>query len=274
VILLSLVLVVVSATTLAIGVFTSGAALVWTSLVTGLGAVALVAGSVVRRREAPGTGAAAAAAGPVGTAPAGIIPAPSPAPVRTPEVVGSPPPPSPRAEPTAGPGDTPGDVSGTGQVDPWATRPIGGPVRGWSGHVPAERRLPERPAPERPAAEHPAVAAERPAPAAERSAAEPAVAAAGLTGPVEPPRPVEDSWGLPAAADGVEPVAVRDALRVAQLDDEVLVVDGEPRYHLAGCPTLAGETVPLPVATARRGGFVPCATCTPDRLLLERHRTA
>jgi hypothetical protein len=87
---------------------------------------------------------------------------------------------------------------------------------------------------------------------------------------------------------------------VAQLDDEVLVVDGHPRYHLAGCPTLAGAdpaaggtragtgagagastgagtgtgtgTVPLAVSAARRGGFTPCAVCVPDRTLLARSR--
>jgi hypothetical protein len=73
-----------------------------------------------------------------------------------------------------------------------------------------------------------------------------------------------------AVEDGVEPVAVRDALRVAQLDDEVVVEDGRPRYHLAGCPTLDSATVPLPVSAARRGGFTPCAVCTPDGVLLRR----
>jgi hypothetical protein len=69
----------------------------------------------------------------------------------------------------------------------------------------------------------------------------------------------------------VEQVAVRDALRVAQLADEVLVVDGHPRYHLAGCPTLQdAETAPLAVSAARRGGFTPCAGCGPDATLLAR----
>src|SRR6185312_11331767 len=103
----------------------------------------------------------------------------------------------------------------------------------------------------------------------------------------------------PAGEPAVEQVAVRDALRVAQLDDEVLVVDGHPRYHLAGCPTLTGAeagaeagpaggpaagatagpaagadagTVPLAVSAARRGGFTPCAVCAPDRTLLARSR--
>ena len=71
----------------------------------------------------------------------------------------------------------------------------------------------------------------------------------------------------------IESVPVRDALRVAQLDDEVLVVDGHPRYHLTGCPTLVGPLpFPLAVSVARRGGFTPCGICTPDGLLLARHR--
>jgi hypothetical protein len=71
----------------------------------------------------------------------------------------------------------------------------------------------------------------------------------------------------------VEDVPVRDALRVAQLGDDVQVVDGHPRYHLDGCPTLAGaEPVALPVSAARRGGFTPCAICSPDRTLLARSR--
>jgi len=93
--------------------------------------------------------------------------------------------------------------------------------------------------------------------------------------PVAPPptaagdAPVQEPDGEPP----VEDIPVRDALRVAQLDDEVLVVDGHPRYHLAGCPTLAGAaTSPLPVSAARRGGFTPCGVCGPDRTLLARSR--
>ena len=71
----------------------------------------------------------------------------------------------------------------------------------------------------------------------------------------------------------VEQVEIRDALRVAQLADEVRVVDGHPRYHLDGCPTLAGaDPVPMPVSTARRAGFTPCGVCGPDRALLARAR--
>jgi len=70
---------------------------------------------------------------------------------------------------------------------------------------------------------------------------------------------------------GVEEIPVSDALRVAQLADPVLVVDGRPRYHLAGCPTLAGrQPVALPVSAARRAGFTPCTVCRPDASLRAR----
>ena len=71
----------------------------------------------------------------------------------------------------------------------------------------------------------------------------------------------------------VEEVEVTDLLLVLDLTDEVLVVDEHPRYHLAGCPHLAGaETIPLPMDEARTDGFTPCGTCAPDRHLAERER--
>jgi hypothetical protein len=67
------------------------------------------------------------------------------------------------------------------------------------------------------------------------------------------------------------PQAVRpaDAVRVARLDAEVLVVDGRPRYHLADCRHLVGRlTEGLPVAEAVELGFSPCGLCRPvDRLV-------
>ena len=72
-------------------------------------------------------------------------------------------------------------------------------------------------------------------------------------------------------ADEPLPQAVRptDAVRVARLDAEVLVVDGRPRYHLAECPHLAGRlTEPIPVHEAVELGFSPCGLCRPvDRLV-------
>jgi len=67
------------------------------------------------------------------------------------------------------------------------------------------------------------------------------------------------------------PQAVRahDAVQVARMDAEVLVVDGRPRYHLADCPHLLGRlTEPLPAAEAVELGFTPCGLCRPvDRLV-------
>ncbi|MEP6853440.1 MAG: hypothetical protein ABJA87_12405 [bacterium] len=67
----------------------------------------------------------------------------------------------------------------------------------------------------------------------------------------------------------VESVTDANALRIAERTDDVLVVDGRPRYHLSSCPTLADdETVPLPVNEAREAGFTPCARCRPDSHIL------
>ncbi|MEV1289649.1 hypothetical protein [Micromonospora sp. NPDC049679] len=64
-------------------------------------------------------------------------------------------------------------------------------------------------------------------------------------------------------------VSAADAARVARLVTEVLVVDGRPRYHLAGCVHLLGrECEPLPVGEAVDLGFSPCSLCEPDRALL------
>jgi hypothetical protein len=67
------------------------------------------------------------------------------------------------------------------------------------------------------------------------------------------------------------PQSVRpaDAVRVARMPAEVLVVDGRPRYHMADCPHLVGRlTEPLPAAEAVELGFSPCGLCRPvDRLV-------
>ena len=260
-ILLSLALVVATATTLTWGVFASSDPLIWVSLAAGLGAVASVAGSVVRHRRhlvpeaIPDAGQPTTGSTAVGAASAGVDPAPSPTPPR--------PAPSAPAASAAGPVSPPGtwpEVEPGAQPWPWSTAPPGAPETGarsgWTGPVP----VPPPPADEAPA---PAAAPEPQAP--------PAVEAAEAQAP-----PADAAPGEP----GIEQVAVRDALRVAQLDDEVFVVDGHPRYHLAGCPTLVGtetgtetgETVPVAVSAARRGGFTPCAVCAPDSTLLARSR--
>lgn len=60
-----------------------------------------------------------------------------------------------------------------------------------------------------------------------------------------------------------------EAARVARMATEVLVIDGRPRYHLAGCVHLLGrESEPLPVGEAVELGFTPCSLCEPDSALL------
>jgi hypothetical protein len=83
------------------------------------------------------------------------------------------------------------------------------------------------------------------------------------------------SPGAPGAPGGPpeEDVEVTDLLLVMDLRDEVLVVDGQPRFHLVECPFVAGGgTVPLPVAEARADGFGPCGTCRPVQHLADTAR--
>jgi hypothetical protein len=64
-------------------------------------------------------------------------------------------------------------------------------------------------------------------------------------------------------------VSPADAARVGRMANEVLVVDGRPRYHLPGCVHLLGrESEPLPVSEAIELGFTPCSLCEPDSALL------
>jgi hypothetical protein len=74
-----------------------------------------------------------------------------------------------------------------------------------------------------------------------------------------------------------EPVAQQvpagDAARVASMSNEVLVVDGRPRYHLPGCVHLLSRaSEPLPVSEAVELGFSPCGLCEPDSALLSEAR--
>lgn len=72
-----------------------------------------------------------------------------------------------------------------------------------------------------------------------------------------------------------QPVSPADAARVAGMSIEVLVVDGRPRYHLAGCMHLLGRpTEPLPVKEAVELGFSPCSLCEPDSAILAEARRA
>ncbi|GAB7047362.1 hypothetical protein [Catenuloplanes indicus] len=83
---------------------------------------------------------------------------------------------------------------------------------------------------------------------------------------VPPPRePADDPEDEP------EPqlVSAAEAARVARMTADVYVVDGRPRYHLAGCVHLMDkEAEPLPVNEAAELGFTPCGLCEPDSALL------
>jgi hypothetical protein len=80
-----------------------------------------------------------------------------------------------------------------------------------------------------------------------------------------------EAYPDPADEPAEEDVSAPTVLAVVDLDAEVIVVDGRPRYHLVDCPHLAGrETVPLPVAEARESGFTPCSLCKPDATLVAR----
>jgi hypothetical protein len=68
-------------------------------------------------------------------------------------------------------------------------------------------------------------------------------------------------------------VLAADAARVAQMTADVLVIDGRPRYHQAGCVHLLGrESEPVPVGEAVELGFTPCSLCEPDSVLLAEAR--
>jgi hypothetical protein len=98
-------------------------------------------------------------------------------------------------------------------------------------------------------------------------AAEPATSAAGPPPPESPPGPLGD-----APEEQSDPIA---AEIVSGLDDEVVVVDEQPRYHVTTCAALVSTAViPLPVREAVELGFTPCGWCSPERTLSGRHRSA
>ncbi|WP_410570136.1 hypothetical protein [Amycolatopsis sp. cmx-4-61] len=77
----------------------------------------------------------------------------------------------------------------------------------------------------------------------------------------------------PDAEPGVEETPDADVAVLTDLEDEVVVVDERPRYHLRTCPWLGTrDTIPIGVGEARQLGFTPCATCTPDATLVAPHR--
>jgi hypothetical protein len=92
----------------------------------------------------------------------------------------------------------------------------------------------------------------------------------------EVPTAVAVTGGAAPVEDGeppVEEVEVTDLLLVMDLEEDVLVLDEHPRYHLAECPRLAGQDpIPLPLDEARTDGFTPCGVCSPDRTMAQRAR--
>ena len=72
---------------------------------------------------------------------------------------------------------------------------------------------------------------------------------------------------------GEEDTDAADLLVIYELADEVLVVDEQPRYHLARCRWPDQERAErLPVREARQLGFTPCDRCRPDTILARRFR--
>jgi hypothetical protein len=99
----------------------------------------------------------------------------------------------------------------------------------------------------------------RPAELAEAPSVEPPWRSAAVEVPAEEP-PDE-----PPA----EILTDRQARRVAAMTADVVVIDGRPRYHDAGCLHLLGrEAERVPVDEAVQLGFTPCGQCEPVRGLL------
>jgi hypothetical protein len=257
---LAAVLLLVAVGLLAGGLAQGSAALQWGSFAaSALAAVVLAVGELRRRRAADGAvGARKAEAAAVA---AGRATAPPPA-------AGATRPPAAATEST-GPSDStapaePGEPGGS--AEPTEPTELAEPTSGGPGHaVPATDHgtgPATDPATDPATGSHAARAASGPATGSHAAVVRPAAGSAAAT-------PVLGADGEPP----VEEVEVTDLLLVLDLRDEVLVVDEHPRYHLAGCPHLAGaDTLPLPMDEARTDGFTPCGTCAPDRNLAERER--
>jgi hypothetical protein len=67
----------------------------------------------------------------------------------------------------------------------------------------------------------------------------------------------------------IQPSSAADIARVSTMTDEVLVIDGRPRYHVRGCVHLLGrQSEPLPIGEAVELGFTPCSVCEPNDVVL------
>lgn len=75
------------------------------------------------------------------------------------------------------------------------------------------------------------------------------------------------------AEPGEESTSDADIAVLADLEDEVVVVDEHPRYHARGCTWVGTrDTIPIGIGEARQLGFTPCARCAPDASLVAAHR--
>jgi hypothetical protein len=199
---------------------------------------------------------------------------------------GAPPPDATVAVPAAGPvgddGGPPPGATGDGALDHPVTAAAPAP-----GTAPAEAAVPPvgRGSSSRsPDAEPAAPPDEAPAPSDPGPPGDPGPAGPDAAdGPDAPPadappgRTPEVEARAPEAEEEppVEPPDADAAALVARLEDEVLVIDERPRYHVPGCRTLpAAAVIPLPAREAVELGFTPCGWCTPDRSLAARHAPA
>ncbi|EOD59671.1 hypothetical protein [Amycolatopsis vancoresmycina] len=126
-------------------------------------------------------------------------------------------------------------------------------------------------------AEPPAEAAPEPEPAKpaeeEQTTLIPAAGDLGDPAAVEEPDASAEPEPKADSEPGVEETPDADIAVLADLEDEVVVVDEHPRYHLRTCPWLGTrDLIPIGVGEARQLGFTPCATCTPDATLVAAHR--
>ncbi|MET9267254.1 hypothetical protein [Amycolatopsis sp. NPDC004079] len=91
--------------------------------------------------------------------------------------------------------------------------------------------------------------------------------------PASEGEPTSEAKAVRDTPPGVEETAPEDLEVVKELEDEVVVVDEYPRYHLVDCGWLSGrDTIPIGVGEARQLGFTPCARCGPDAVLAAAHR--
>ena len=148
--------------------------------------------------------------------------------------------------------------------------------------------------PEKPVSEEPVPPAEEPSPAEKPAEEEQTVlipAAGDLGDPADTPEPepepdaesdsektvvaeapVESANGI-ESDPGVEETPDADIAVLADLEDEVVVVDEHPRYHLTTCIWLGSrDTIPIGIGEARQLGFTPCDRCRPDANLVAAHR--